>query len=84
MVSMLAASAVDRGFERRSGQTTEYKIIICCFSALHAALRRKSKIWLSWYQDNVSEWGYMSIREPLVWYRTDLIVISLKINLFLP
>jgi hypothetical protein len=28
----------------------------------HAALRRKSKDWLAWNQDNVSEWGDMSIR----------------------
>ena len=33
MVSVLASSAVDCGFEPRSGQTKEYKNIICCFSA---------------------------------------------------
>jgi hypothetical protein len=33
MVSMLALSAVDRGFEPGSGQTKDYKIGICCFSA---------------------------------------------------
>jgi hypothetical protein len=43
MVSMLASSAVDRGFELRSGQTKDYKIGICCFSAKHAALRNKRK-----------------------------------------
>jgi hypothetical protein len=43
MVSMLASSAVDRGFDPRSGQTKDYKIGICCFSAKNAALRRKSK-----------------------------------------
>ena len=57
----LASSAVDRGFEPRSGQTKDYKIGICCFSAKHAALRRKSKDWLSQNQDNVSEWSDMSI-----------------------
>jgi len=62
MVSMLASSAVDRGCVPRSGQTKDYKIGICCFSAKHAALRRKSKDWLAWNQDNVSEWGDMSIR----------------------
>ena len=62
MVSVLASSAVDRGFEPRSGQTKDYKIGICCFSAKHIALRRKSKIWLTRNQDNVSEWGGMSIR----------------------
>ena len=43
MVSVLDSSAVDRGFEPRSGQTKDFKIGICCFSAKHAALRRKSK-----------------------------------------
>jgi hypothetical protein len=38
MVSVLASSAVDRGFEPQSGQTKNYKIGICCFSAKHAAL----------------------------------------------
>jgi hypothetical protein len=33
MVSVLGSSAVDRGFEPRSGQTKDYKIGICCFSA---------------------------------------------------
>ena len=47
MVSMLASSAVDRGFEPRSVQTKNYSIGICCFSAKHAALRRKSKDWLA-------------------------------------
>jgi hypothetical protein len=32
-----------------------------CFSAKHAALRRKSEDWLAKHQDNVSEWGDMSI-----------------------
>ena len=54
MVSVLALSAVDRGFEARSGQTKDYKIGICCFSAKHAALRRKSKDCLAWNRDNVS------------------------------
>jgi hypothetical protein len=39
MVSMLASSAVDRGFDPRSGQTKDYKIGICCFTAKHAVLR---------------------------------------------
>ena len=53
MVSVLALSAVDHGFEPRSGQTKDYKIGIHCFSAKHAASRRKSKNWLAWNQDNV-------------------------------
>jgi hypothetical protein len=65
MVSMLAYSAVGRGFEPRSSQTKEYKIGICCFSAKHKAFRRKSKDWLAWNQDNVSEWSDMSIHRLL-------------------
>ena len=56
MVSVLASSAVDPGFEPRSGQTKDYKIGICCFSAKHTALRRKSKDRLARNQNNVSEW----------------------------
>jgi hypothetical protein len=41
MVSVLASSAVDRGFG--SGQTKDYNIGICFFSTKHAVLRRKSK-----------------------------------------
>ena len=44
MVSVLASSAVGREFEPRSGQTKDYKIGICCFSAKHAALGRKSRL----------------------------------------
>jgi hypothetical protein len=44
------------------GQTKDYKIGIRCFSAKHAALRRKNKDWLARNQDNVSEWSDMSIR----------------------
>jgi hypothetical protein len=62
MVSVLATSAVDRVFEPRWGQTEDYKIGICCFSAKHAALRRKSKYWLARNQNNVSEQNDMSTR----------------------
>jgi hypothetical protein len=62
MVSVLDSSAVDRGIESPSGQTKDYKIGICCFSAKHAALRSKSKDWLARNQNNVSEWNDMSIR----------------------
>ena len=58
---MLTSSAVDHGFDLRSGQTKDYEIGICCFSAKHAALRRKIKDWLARNQDNVSEWGDMSM-----------------------
>ena len=61
MVSMLALSAVDLWFKPRLGQIKDYEIGICCFSAKHATLSIKSKDWLARNQDNVSEWGDMSI-----------------------
>jgi hypothetical protein len=61
MVSVLASSAVDCGFEPRSGQTKDYEFGICYFSAKHAALRRKSKNWLARNRDNVSEWSDMCL-----------------------
>jgi hypothetical protein len=48
-------SVVDRGFESRSSQANDYEIDICCFSAKHAALRRKSEDLLAQNQTNVSE-----------------------------
>ena len=62
MVSVLASSAVDHWFESRSGQTKDYTFGMCCFSAKHAALRRKSKDWLARNQNNVSEWSDISTR----------------------
>jgi hypothetical protein len=99
MVNVLALCVVDHGFKPRSGQTKDYKIGICCFSTKHAALRRKSKDWLPKNQNNVSEWSYKSncgqlfqwastIKNPTQCvghkYKADLIIISLKINLFSP
>ena len=55
MVSMLASSVVDHGFEPWSGQTKDYKIGICCIFAKHTALRRKRKDWSARNQNNVSE-----------------------------
>jgi hypothetical protein len=65
MISVLASSAVDGGFEPRSGHNTDLKIGICCFSAKHAALRRMSKDWLARNHINVSEWCELSTRELL-------------------
>jgi len=65
MISVLASSAVDRGFKPRSGQTKDYKIGICCFTAKNAALRSKNKDWLAQNQNNVSEWSDMSTRRLL-------------------
>ena len=69
-----------------------------CFSAKHSALRRKSKDWLDRNQNNVSELSDIPTRgllfqwastiqiqlNMLVYYKADLITISLKINLFSP
>ena len=62
MVSVLASSVVDRGFEPRSGQTNDYKIGICFFSTNHAALRSKNKDRLGRNQNNMCEWSNMSSR----------------------
>jgi len=39
MVRVVASCAVDRGLEAWSGKSKDYKIGICCFCAMHAALR---------------------------------------------
>ena len=62
MVSVVASSAVDRRFESLSGQTKDYKIDICRFSAKHASFRSKSQNYSARIQDNVFEWGDMSTR----------------------
>ena len=62
--------------EPRSGETKDYKIGICCFSAKHAALRRKNKDWLAWNQDNV----WISIRGLLFqWASTIKIQLSVLV-----
>ena len=62
MVRVLASSAVDRGFEPQLGQTKDYRIGICCFSAKYTAFRRLSKDWLARNRNNAREWSDMSIR----------------------
>ena len=64
-VMVIVWSVVDRVFESRPGQTKDYKIGICCCSAKHAALRRKSKDWLARNQD-VSECCDLSISGLLI------------------
>ena len=54
MFSVLVSSAEGRGFDPRPGQTKDIKIGICCFSAKHAAFRRKSIDWSAQSQTNVS------------------------------
>ena len=82
MVSVFASSAVDRAFEPRSGQTKDYNIGSCSFSAKHAALRSKSKDWLARNQDNVSEWSNIQL-SVLVSYKANIISLF-KCNLFSP
>jgi hypothetical protein len=82
MVSVLAWSAVDRGFEYWLVQTKNYKIGFCCFSSKHAALRSKSKDWMARNQANVFkyEWGDMSIHGLLFqWASTVKIQLSVLI-----
>ena len=64
MVGMLISSVVDRGLEpdQVKPKTKKLVFVICCMSAKHASLRRKSKDWLARNQETVSEWGDMSIR----------------------
>jgi hypothetical protein len=84
MDSVLVSSAVDRGFESRSGQIKDYRIRICCFPENFTALRRKSKDKLTRSQDNVSEWGDMSIRRllfPIHILCTVPVLFNLRINL---
>ena len=61
MVRALASSAVDCGFEPRSGQAKYCEIGICCFCAKYLTLRRNSKDWLLLILDDVSQWVEMSI-----------------------
>ena len=59
------------------GSNQRQKNGICCFSAKHAASRRKSQDFLAWNQDNVSERSnfYMSIRR-LLFQRASTIKIQ--------
>ena len=80
MVIVLASSVIDCGFEPRSGQTKDYDIGICCFSAKHTVLRRKSKDWLARNQNNVSEWSDMHTRRLLFqWASTIKIQLSVLV-----
>ena len=46
MVIVSHSSVVDYGFDALSSQTRDCEIGICCFSAKHAELRRKSETGL--------------------------------------
>ena len=60
MVRGLVLHAIDHRLDLHSGKSKNYKIGICCLSAKHIALRSKTKYWLVWTGDNMSEWGNMS------------------------
>jgi hypothetical protein len=78
MVSVLASTDFGWSWVRaRSDQTKDYTIGICCFSAKHAA---KSKYWLPRNQNNVYEWGDMSIRGLLFqWASTIKIQLNIRV-----
>ena len=75
----------------RPGQTKDYKICICCFSADHTVLRSKSKDWLAWIRLMCPECSDMSTMVVLfqwastveiqlsqvVLYKTDIIISSI-------
>ena len=54
MVGVLSSNVVSCRFDPRLGHTKDYQVGIFCFSAKHAALRKKDKDWLAWNHDNVS------------------------------
>ena len=64
VVSLLTSSAVNSWFKASTqlGQTKDYNISICCFSAKFTPLKTKSKSWLAGNQDNVCEWSDTSLQ----------------------
>jgi len=59
MASMLVSSVVDGSLSLDLVKPKTMKLVFVA-SMLSTALRRKSKDWLAWNQDNVSMWGDMS------------------------
>ena len=53
MVSVLALNAVDRESDPLSGQTKDFKINICYFSAKHTELGSKSRDLQARHQEKV-------------------------------
>jgi uncharacterized protein YaiE (UPF0345 family) len=51
-------SVIHRGFYPQCGKTKDLKLV--CVASLHSELSSKSKDWLAWSQDHVSEWSSMS------------------------
>lgn len=62
MVSMLAVSAVNRGFQPGRVKPKIKKSIFAASCAKHIALRGKNKDWLAQNWNNLSEWSEISIR----------------------
>ena len=61
-IGMLDSSVVECGLEPRSSQTKDYiKMVFVAFLHKHAALRKTTKDYLAWNQDNVSEWSDLFI-----------------------
>ena len=50
---------IDREFESRSGQSKDYEIRSCYFSAKHTLLRGISKGWLALHQNNMWTVSYL-------------------------
>jgi hypothetical protein len=74
MVSMLASSAVDRGFEFRPSQTKDHKIGIWYFSAKHV----NTLSWIVLANWNNSPRVDMSLHlDTLLWFRTNQSLIFL-------
>ena len=72
MVSMLTLSVEVCGFQLWSGQTKDYIIGICSFSA---------KQRLAWYEDNVSEWSNMSISRLLFQWASNIKILTKHVDL---
>ena len=70
---MLASSVVEHG------QTKDYEIGICWFSAKHAALRSKSKDCLAQNQCNVCEYSDMVFTSVLSFQWASTIKIQLSV-----
>ena len=79
---MIASIAVDCGYEPWSGQAKDYKIGICCFSALCTVLRtKKAKTGWLIYQDIMSVWSNMSTHR-LLFQWAGAIKIQLSVLIF--
>ena len=81
MVCVVSSSPVDRWFELQSGQTKDFKIGICWFSAKQAASSRKGIDLLAQNQENMSDWSDMFTRGQLFqWASTIKIKLSVLVQ----